>query len=66
MAHVLRFLGREKVRQERVVGIVSEVVVGSGLEVTVREQERRVRHEKGEGEMERDDTHATNTFFAGT
>ena len=44
-------------------GIVSEVVVGSGLEVTVREQQRRVNHEKGEGEMENKDTHATNTFF---
>ena len=42
---------------------VSEVVVGIGLGVAVREQERRVNHQKGEGEMERDDTHATNTFL---
>ena len=44
-------------------GIVSEVVVGSGLEVTVRKQQGWVRHEKGEGEMERNDTHTINTFF---
>ena len=31
--------------------------------MAVREQEGRVRHEKGEGELERDDTHATNTFL---
>ena len=41
---------------------VSEVVVRSGLEVTVQEQQRRVNHEKGEGEMERFDTCATNLF----
>ena len=38
---------------------VSEVVVGSGLEVTVKEQQKRqeqgrVKHEKGDGEMEND------------
>ena len=43
-------------------GIVREVVVGSGLEVTVREQQRRVRLEKGEGEMVRNDTCAQNLF----
>ena len=42
-----------KVRQYHVDVGVSEVVVGSGLEVTVKEeqQRRRVNHEKGEGEM---------------
>ena len=29
----------------------------------MQEQQRRVRHENGEGEMERYDTHATNNFF---
>ena len=43
-------------------GIVGEVVVSNGLEVTVREQQRRMRHEKGEGEMENKDTCA-NTFL---
>ena len=43
-------------------GIVSEVVVVSGLEVTVQEQQRRVKHDLGEGEMERYDTCA-NTFL---
>ena len=33
-----------------------------GLEVTVREQQRRVRHVCGEGEMERCDTCAKNLF----
>ena len=33
------------------VGIVSEVVVKSGVEVTVREQQGRVKREKGDGEM---------------
>ena len=37
-------------------GIVSEVVVGSGLEVTVKEQQGWVNHEKGEGEIEKNDT----------
>ena len=46
--------------------IVSEVIVGIDLEVTVREQQRRVRHEKGEGEMENKDTHATNNLFTDT
>ena len=45
-----------KVRQDRVdrnVSEVVEVVVGSGLEVTVKEQQEQglVKHEKGEGEM---------------
>ena len=44
-------------------GIVSEVVVGIALEVTMQEQQRRVKHEKGEGEVENKDTHATNAFF---
>ena len=46
--------GVGKVRQEGVNGCVGEVVVGSGLEVTVKEQQeqgRRVKHETGEGEM---------------
>ena len=62
MAHVLRFEDRE-VRQERVDGIVGEVDVRSGLEVAVREQQRRVKHDTGEGEKENQDTHATGTFF---
>ena len=41
---------------------VSEVVVGTDLVVTVQEQQRRMRHEKGESEMKRNDTHATNSF----
>ena len=49
-------------RQERVDGIVSEVVVGSGLEVTVREQQGLARREKGDGEIENKDTYA-NTFL---
>ena len=56
VAHVLRFQDRQ-VLQERVDGIVNEVIVGSGLEVTVREQQRWV-HEKGEGELENKDTWA--------
>ena len=60
VAHVLRFQDG-KVRQDHVDGIVSEVVVGSGLEVTVREQQRRVKHETGDGGEK--DTRATNTFF---
>ena len=43
-------------------GIVSEVVVRIGLEVTVQEQQGWLNHEKGEGEMERDDTSAS-TFL---
>ena len=36
-------------------------MVGIGLEVAVQEQQRRVNHEKGEGEIEnKDDTCATN------
>ena len=46
----LRFQVRS-VRQEVVDVKVNEVVAGSGLEVTVKEQQRRVKHEKGEGEM---------------
>ena len=42
VAHVLRFLDG-KVRQDHVDGIVSEVVVGSGLEVTVQELQGWVR-----------------------
>ena len=34
-----------------------------GLEVTVQEQQGRVKHKTGEGEMENKDIHATNTFF---
>ena len=52
VAHVLRFQDG-KLWQHHVPGIVSEVVVGSGLEVTVREQQGWVRHEKGEGEIEK-------------
>ena len=66
MAHVLRFWDGT-VRQDHVdviVGEVVEVVVGSGLEVTVQEQQRRkVRHEKGEGEMERSKTHVQTLFY---
>ena len=42
-----------KVWQEVVDVKVDKVVVGCGLEVTVREQQEqgRVKHEKGEGEM---------------
>ena len=58
VAHVLRFQDG-KVRRDHVDGVVSEVVVGIGLEVTVQEN---VNHEKGEGEMERDDTCAMNLF----
>ena len=58
VAHVLRFQDG-KVRQED----GQERDVGIGLEVTVKEQQGRVKHEKGEGEVERYDTHATNTFF---
>ena len=43
--------------------VVSEVVVGSGLEVTVKEQQGLEKHESGEGAMERYDACATNTFF---
>ena len=48
-------LGRSalrKVRQEVMDVKVDKVVVGSGLEVTVKEQQEqgRVKHEKGEGE----------------
>ena len=32
------------------------------VEVDVQEQQRRVKHEKGEGDMERNDTYA-NTFY---
>ena len=61
MAHVLRF-SDGKVRQDDVDVGVSEVVVGIVLEMTVQEQQRRVKHEKGEGEMERYDTCAMNFF----
>ena len=52
-----------KMRQEVVDVKVSEVVVGSGLEVTVKEQQGRqeqgrVKHEKGEGEMLERSRHA--------
>ena len=36
------------------------------VKVGVQEQQRRVKHEKGEGEMENKDTHATNTHFSST
>ena len=55
-AHVLRF-SDGKVRQYHV-----DVRVRIGLEVTVREQQGWVNHEKGEGEMERNDTCAMNLF----
>ena len=61
VAHVLRFQDG-KVRQDLVDVGVSEVVVGSGLEVTVQEQQGWVRHEKGDGDMERYDTCAMNLF----
>ena len=48
-------------RQELVDVGGSEVVVGIGLEMTVREQQRRMRHEKGEDEMERSKTHMQQT-----
>ena len=41
----------------------SDVVVGIGLEVTVQEQQRRVNHEKGEGETENKDDTCANTFL---
>ena len=44
-------------------GIVSEVAVGSGLEVTVQEQQRQVKHEKGEGGIENNDSYAKNLFW---
>ena len=48
-----------KVRQEDVDECVGEV----GLEVTVQEQQgRRVKHEKGEGEVKRDDMRTQTTF----
>ena len=54
-------LGRESTARS------SEVVVGSGLEVTAKEQQgRRVNHEKGEGEMERSKTHTQTPFFHDT
>ena len=46
--------GRESTARSR--GLKSDV------EVDVQEQQRRVKHEKGEGEMENDDTCA-NTFY---
>ena len=52
--------GREKVRQDHVDGTVGEVAVGSGLEVTAKEQQAQVNHEKGQAEMERCDTCAKN------
>ena len=55
VAHALRFEDGT-VQQDHVDEVVSEVVVGIGLEVTVKEKQRRVRHEKGEGEMERSKT----------
>ena len=49
-----------KVRQEGVDECVGEV----GLEVTVREQQgRRMKHEKGEGEIKRETTYAHNIPF---
>ena len=60
--HVLRFQDG-KIRQDHVDGVVSEVVVGIGLEVTVQEQQRRVNHEieeRRDGEIK--DARA-NTFF---
>ena len=63
VAHVLCF-EEEKVRQDHVHGVVSGVAVGSGLEVTVREQQgRRMKHEKGEDEMERNVTHMQTPFW---
>ena len=48
-----------KVRQEDVDECVGEV----GLEVTVQEQQgRRLKHEKGEGEVKRDDMRMQTTF----
>ena len=41
---------------------VVDVKVGIDLEMTVKEQQRRVRHESGEGEMERYDTHVQQPF----
>ena len=41
---------------------VVDVKVRIGLEVTVREQQRRVRHESGEGEMENKDMRMQQTF----
>ena len=40
------------------------VVVGGGLEVTVKEQQGSVKHEKGEGEMERTKAHMQQTPFS--
>ena len=40
-----------------------DVKVGNGLEVTVKEQQGWVRHETGEGEMERCDTYKKHPFF---
>ena len=42
---------------------VVDVKVGIDLEMTVKEQQRRVRHESGEGEMERYDTHVQQPFW---
>ena len=61
VAHVLRFQDG-KVRQDHVDGIVSEVVVGIGHEMTVKEQQGKVNHEKGESQMGRNDTCAMNLF----
>ena len=56
------FRPRRRRRQDHVDGIVSEVVVGIGLEVTVQEQQRRVNLEI-EKARRRDVTHAIDTLF---
>ena len=62
VARVLRFQDGKGRRDHVDVGI-SEVVVGICLEVTVKEQQGRVNHEKGEGEMERSKTHMCKHLF---
>ena len=49
-----------KGRQDRADGCVGEV----GLDVTVQEQQTEVKHQNGEGEMERDYMRTQQTPFS--
>ena len=49
----LRFLGREITGKIMWMSETMRSLSGLVLEMTVQEQERRVNHQKGEGEMER-------------
>ena len=69
LGQVAKLLGdRAEVRLTRAFGSgklgkkVMNIKVGKGLQVTDREQQGRVKHESGEGEMESKDMRVHQTF----